>query len=122
MDENTQPPQVPASQEMQWKVAFHLCPLVGLLVPFGNLIAPLVLWLIKRPESTELDQVGKDVLNFQISISIYALVAAVLTLVFIGFLLFVAIFILWLYGMVMAAVKAGNNQPFRYPLTITFLR
>lgn len=122
MDENTQPPQVPTSSENQWKIGFHLCPLIGLVVPFGNLIAPLVLWLIKRPESTELDQVGKDVLNFQISISIYALISGVLTLVFIGLLLLIAVFILWLYGMIMAAVKASNGEPFRYPLTITLLR
>lgn len=119
------PPTPPAPNDnnvSQWQVALHLCPLVGFVVPFGNLIAPLILWLIKRQESSVIDQTGKDVLNFQISMSIYAIVSAILFFVLIGFVLIFAVFILWIYGMIMAAVKVSNATPYKYPLTITFLR
>lgn len=123
MDANPNPPPVPSDPSTnQWLVAMHLCPLVGFVIPFANLITPLILWLIKRQESPALDQAGKDVLNFQISISIYAILSIVLWFILIGFVLSFLVFILWLYGMVMAAMKVGTNETFRYPFTISFLR
>ncbi len=123
MDATPNPPTVPSDPSTnQWQVAMHLCPLVGFVIPFGNLLTPLILWLIKRQESPTLDQAGKDVLNFQISISIYAILSIVLWFILIGFVLSFLVFILWLYGMVMAAMKVGTNETFRYPFTIHFLR
>jgi len=124
------PPPAPAATpvapvdpvDRQWLVALHLCPLIGLIIPFGNMVAPLVLWLIKRPESAVIDQTGKEVLNFQISVFIYAVVSLVLCMILIGFLLLFGVFVLWIYGIIMGAVKAGNGEPFRYPLTLTLLR
>ncbi len=103
-------------------MAIHLSPLIGLVVPFGNLIAPLILWLIKRPESPVLDSEGKSALNFQISITIYAIVSLLLMLILVGFLTALATTILWFYGMVMAGIKTGNGEPVVYPLSIRFLK
>ena len=42
-------PQV-SKEEQNWAVICHLSALAGFLVPFGNIVGPLVVWLIKRAE------------------------------------------------------------------------
>ena len=100
----------------------HLLGFAGFVFPFGNIIAPLILWLVKRPESPLLDRTGKEVLNFQISSTIYAAAAGILCFVLIGLLILPVIFILWVVFMVIAAVKTGNGEDYRYPLTIRILQ
>ena len=119
-----QPPAVPPSptNDNSLAVLMHLLGFAGFVFPFGNIIAPLILWLIKRAESPLLDRTGKEVLNFQISYVIYAAVAGLLCFVLIGFLILPAIFILWVVFMVVAAVKTGNGEEYRYPMTIRLLQ
>jgi uncharacterized Tic20 family protein len=103
-------------------VVMQLLGFAGFVFPFGNIIAPLILWLVKRAESPLLDRTGKEVVNFQISYTIYASVAGLLCFVLVGFLILPAIFILWVVFMVVAAVKTGNGEEYRYPLTIRLLQ
>lgn len=119
------PPALPAPtpEEQSWAIALHLSGFAGFILPsLGQIIAPLVIWLIKRPESAYLDRVGKDVLNFQISYTIYAAIAGVLCWLCIGFVLLPVVLIVWIVYMIMAAVKTSNGQSFSYPLTIRFLQ
>lgn len=116
------PPPLPSREEQSWAIALHLSGFAGLILPsFGQIIAPLVIWLIKRPQSPLLDQVGKDVLNFQISYTIYAAIALALCWVCIGLALLPVIGILWIIFMIIAAVKTSNGEGYSYPLTIRFL-
>lgn len=94
----------------------------GFVFPFGNILGPLVLWLIKRSESPLLDRIGKEVLNFQISYTIYVAVAGILCFVLIGFLILPVIGLLWIIFMIIAAVKTGNGEEYKYPLTIRLLQ
>jgi len=102
----------------------HLSAFAGLIgIPFGNIIGPLVLWLIKRDEIPFVDQEGKESLNFQISMTIYALVAGVLTFVFVGFFLLLAIMIVNIVCVIKAAIKANTGEGYyTYPLTIRFIK
>ena len=52
----------------------HLSSLAGSVIPFGNIVGPLVVWLIKKDEYAFVDDQGKESLNFQISITIYTVV------------------------------------------------
>jgi uncharacterized Tic20 family protein len=62
-----------------WAMFCHLAGLGGLVVPaIGSVIAPLVIWQIKKDEFEFVDDQGKEAVNFQISILIYALVAGLL--------------------------------------------
>jgi Uncharacterized protein conserved in bacteria len=122
------PPPVPAPSNNQpttdnsLAVVMQLLGFAGFVFPFGNIIAPLILWLVKRTESPLLDRTGKEVVNFQISFTIYAAIAGVLCFVLIGLLILPVIFVLWIVFMVIAAVKTGNGEDYRYPATIRLLQ
>lgn len=106
-----------------WAMLCHLGGLGVYVVPtIGHLLAPLIIWLIKKDESPLVDDQGKESLNFQISITIYALVALVLTLIIIGFFLLFAVGIFDLVMVIIAAVKANSGEKYRYPLCIRFIK
>jgi uncharacterized Tic20 family protein len=107
-----------AAPDRTWDVLCHISALAGFVVPFGNILGPLILWLIKRQELPSVDAHGKEALNFQISVTIYMAVAAVLMLVIIGFFLMIGIAVAAIVLVVIAAVKASNGELYRYPLTI----
>ena len=124
------PPSLPPSSGIplsQWKVILHLSGLAGLIafIPVGNIVAPLIIWLIKKTEFPELDLEGRKVLNFQISFSIYFIVSAILTMgmacLFFPVPLFAAVGLVWLIFTIIGGIKASNNEPYEYPLTMKFL-
>jgi len=107
----------------------HLAAFAGFVVPFGNIIGPLIVWLVKRDQSAGVDAHGKESLNFQISWSIYGVVlgamGAILAIILVGFLFFIVIGIgafVVLILTIIGAVKANNGELYRYPLTIRFLK
>lgn len=111
-----------AGNVRNWCVACHLSALAGFVVPaFGHVLGPLIVWLIKRGESPEIDAHGKEALNFQISMLIYNLVAGVLCLLLIGFALLAVLHILNVVFVILAAIKASEGQMYRYPLTIRLI-
>lgn len=110
----------------QWAVAIHLSALLGLVTGVGQILAPLIIWLIKKPEYPALDQVGRDVLNFQISYTIYGFVATIVgfglsCLLFIPLLLPVAVCIAWLVFTIIGGVKMSNGERYVFPLAIKML-
>jgi uncharacterized Tic20 family protein len=106
-----------------WCAFIHASALLGVFLHFpGHLLPPLILWLIKRNESPELDTHGKEAVNFQISMLIYNAVAAVFCLVLVGF---VALAVLWLLNaifVIIAAIQASDGKFYRYPMTIRFIQ
>ena len=109
-------PPVSVSDEKTWGVLMH----VGSL--FIGFLAPLIVWLIYRERSQTLDQQGRTALNWQISALIYAVVSSVLMIVLVGFFTIFAVAILDIVFCIVAAVKAGDREAWRYPLAIPFLR
>ena len=87
-----------------------------------HILAPLAIWLIKRSDSSAIDTTGKEVLNFQISYSIYTGVSILLCFVLVGFLFLPVVLVTWIVCMVLAAMKTSNGEAYRYPFTIRFLR
>ena len=116
-----------SNEERTWGMLSHLAALVGyFVVPFGNIIAPLIIWLVKKDESQFVADQAKESLNFQISLMIYAIVGTIvgliLMLVVVGFFLLIALWgALYVGGIVLtivAAIRANEGQAYRYPLTI----
>ncbi|PXA04327.1 DUF4870 domain-containing protein [Coraliomargarita sinensis] len=101
----------------------HLLGLSGFLgVPFGNILGPLVMWLIKREECAFADACGKEALNFQISMTIYSVVALLSILAFIGIVLFPVILILNIVYTIIASIRASEGTNYQYPFTIRFIK
>jgi len=100
----------------------HLSAFAGYIVPFGNFIGPLIIWLMKKEEMPFVDDQGKESLNFQITVTIAMIVSAVLVLVVIGVFLMIGIGLASLIFMIIAAVKANSGEHYRYPLTIRFIK
>jgi len=121
---SSQPPAIPPNPttDNSLAVVMQLLGFAGFVFPCGNIIAPLILWLVKRTDSPYLDRIGKEAINFQISYTIYAIVAGLLCFVLVGFLLFPILFIAWVVLMVVAAVKTGNGEEYKYPFTIRLLQ
>lgn len=114
---------IDSKQENTWGMLCHLTALAGFIgVPLGNILGPLVVWLIKRHEYPFVEEQGKESLNFQISMTIYALIAALLTLVVIGIFLIIGLVIADIVFVIIASVKTSNREAYRYPLTIRFFK
>lgn len=102
----------------------HLSALSGIVlpVPFANIVVPLIIWHVKRDELPFVAEQGKEVLNFQITVTIALIVSAILILVLIGFLLLPLVAIAALVLTVLGGVKASSGEPYRYPFAIRFLQ
>jgi uncharacterized Tic20 family protein len=106
-----------------WGMLCHLTALslyVG--IPFGNLIGPLIVWLIKKDHYPFVDEQGKESLNFQISMTIYGIIAGILCLILIGFLLLLVLLVLEIVLVIIATVRTSKGEAYRYPLTIRFIK
>jgi uncharacterized Tic20 family protein len=109
-------------EERNWAMLSHLSALIGYIaIPFGNVIAPLIIYLMKKDESPFVAEQSRESLNFQISMSIYMLISGVLVLILIGFLLLAAVWVVGVVLTVIASVKAANGEAYRYPLTIRLI-
>lgn len=111
-----------SKDERTWGMLCHLIAFSGVVIPFGSIIGPLVIWLIKKDEMPFVDDQGKESLNFQITMLIAIIISAILTVVVIGFLLLAVLGIFWLVIVIMAAVKANDGVAYRYPYAIRFLK
>ena len=108
--------------ENMWAMFCHLSALSGIIIPFGHIIGPLVIWLIKKDEFALVNDQGKEALNFQISMTIYLLVSVVLIIVLIGIVMLIGLVIFDIIVTIIAMVKANEGVPYRYPLCIRFIK
>jgi uncharacterized protein len=117
------PPEAGAltADEKQWAMIGHLSALAGFVVPFGNLIAPLVVWMMKKEESKFIEEHARESLNFQISASIYLIGLSLTICIGIGLVLVPLAVLAEVVLIIMASMKASSGQSYRYPITIRFL-
>ena len=90
-------------------------------IPFGNILGPLIMYLIKKDEMPFGGGQAKEALNFQISLTIYGIVSGILVLVFVGVLLLAALLVIFIVFTIIAAIKSNEGEFYRYPLTIRFV-
>jgi uncharacterized Tic20 family protein len=87
-------------------------------------IAPLIIWQVKREQSKYLDWHGKEAVNFQITAFIAWCITAVFAFVTcgVGNLLFLPLFVGVVVCVILAAVRANEGKCWRYPLTIRLVK
>lgn len=105
-----------SSEEKTLALLSHLlCIIVGVL-------APLVIWLIKKDESAFVNEHAKESLNFQISMIIYSIIAGFLCFAVIGFVLLPLLGVFALIVIIIATVRASKGEHYEYPLTIRLVK
>lgn len=109
-------------EDKQLLVITHLSQLVTLTTGFGSLLIPLIIWITQKDKVWMMDENGKNILNFQISLIVYALICVPLILVLgLGLLGFALIGILGIVFPILNAIKVSNGETPRYPLSFNFI-
>jgi len=111
-----------SKEECNWAMACHLASLAGFIIPFGNILGPLIIWVIKKEEFPLVGDQGKEAVNFQITVFLAGLIGALLIFVLIGFLVLFALAVYWLVFTVIAAMHASEGESYRYPYTLRLLK
>lgn len=96
--------------------------LIYVLSFFTSLIAPLIIWLIKRDESPFVDRAGKNYLNFLLSYLIWITVASIAIFIIIGIIILPILLLLNFIFTIVSAVKAYNGEDYLPPLSIRFFK
>ncbi|MFB9054113.1 DUF4870 domain-containing protein [Formosa undariae] len=79
---------MPNTSQRNIAAFLHLSTFCGFIFPFGNLIAPIILWTMTKDKSMFIDKHGKEVINFQISIFLYTVILGIITIPFFFYNLF----------------------------------
>jgi uncharacterized Tic20 family protein len=117
-----EPAASPTQDDRTWGMLAHLSTFIGLVIPFGTVIAPLVIWLVKKDQSAFIAENAKEALNFNITLAIVGVVCWILVFVFIGVLLFVVLAIYWLAMTILAALKANEGNIYRYGISLRLVK
>ena len=126
MDQSQSPPPLPEGPSAtQWITIVHLSALAGILiVGFGHMLGPFIIWLLKKQDVPGLDAAGKNVLNFQISWTLWGILSAIVA-AFGSCLVFplaipLILLAFWLFYVIKGAIAASNGAIYQFPLTIRF--
>ena len=120
-----QPQQIeslPTKDERTWAMLCHFSAFAGLIFPFGNFLAPLIIWLIKKEELPFVEDQGKEVLNFQISMTIYLLISGMLCFILIGIPILIGLVIFSFIITIIAAISANDGKSYRYPINLRLIK
>lgn len=116
-----QPPEL-SQDERNMGIAVQVSSFAGYIIPFGSILGPFIVWLMKRDEMPFVDECGRNCLNFKISLMIYMMISAILMFVGIGFILIGVLAIVDIVFTIIAAMKASEGISYKYPMTIKFLK
>ncbi len=109
--------------EKKWGIVIHLAAFVGLLLAPGLALGPLIVWMLKKHDSSYLDAQGKKAINFQLTILLATFVLAMLSII-IRPILAIA-FVTGIAGLVFAAIAGVNiykNGDFNYPFSLKIIK
>lgn len=110
-----------SSSDRTWGVLTHASAFVGFVIPFGNILAPLIIWAIKKDESRFIDENGKEAINFQITWTVLLFLVGLTIFLVIGLVLVPVVALAWVILVVIAIIRASNDEVYDYPLTIDLI-
>lgn len=90
-------------------------------IALANVVAPLVIWLVKKDTMPFVDAHGKESLNFQITIMIAYAVSGVLVCFGPGIPLVLAVALLQIIFPILAGIAAFEGKPYKYPLALRLI-
>jgi uncharacterized Tic20 family protein len=124
MSEESIPPMeiTTSKDERTWAMLSHFSALCMFIFPFGNILAPLIIWLIKKEEMSFVEDQAKEVLNFQISMTIYLLISGILCFILIGIPFVIGLGIFNVIITIIAGIKANDGKSYRYPINLRLIK
>lgn len=112
-----------SDKDINQKAMFiQLSAFAGYVIPFGTIIAPVVLWVLWRDKDPYLNDMGREAVNFQFSMILYYFISFLLCFVIIGFLLIFAAVIFHIAFIIIGAVQTSRGVDYRYPMIIRFIK
>ncbi len=105
-----------------WGSLAHLSALTGMLIPFGSLIVPLLVWRTRGQRTPFVGDQALEALNFNITVAIAFLPCVALSFLFLGILAIFVLVIYWIIMTVIATIKAGEGHTYRYPITLRLIK
>ncbi len=106
----------------QLLVLTHLSQLLTYVTGFGGLIVPLVLWLSQKDTVEGMNEHGKSIVNFQLSLLLYVFISIpAIFLLGLGILMLLGIGVLGLVMPIVNAIKATKGEKISYFMTIKFI-
>lgn len=110
-------------EDKQLLVVTHLSQLLDFVSGIGGFVVPLIIWIVKRDEIRGMNETGKSILNFRISMFIYAIVCIPLILFFgLGILGLIILVFFYLIFPISNAIKVSNGEEPNYPFSIQFIK
>ncbi|OAB77311.1 DUF4870 domain-containing protein [Cochleicola gelatinilyticus] len=108
--------------DTQLLVVTQLSQLLTYITGFGGLVVPLIIWLVKKDEVSGMDIHGKQIVNFQLSMILFALISIPLIFAFgLGVLTLILVGIVSFIMPIVNAVKASNSEAPNEFMTIRFI-
>jgi len=112
----------PSKDERTWAMLCHFSTYIGFIFPFGNIIVPLIIWLSKREDLPLVEDQGREVLNFQISMTIYFIISGILCIILIGIPIVIGLIIFDFIITIVAAISANDGKSYRYPINLRLIK
>lgn len=110
------PQPMSPTDEKLWATLTHVG---GILFSW---IAPLIAYLVLKDRGPFIRQHTAAALNFQLTMLIGYLIGGVLSLILIGYLVLLAVWVLTIVFGIMAALAANRGEYYKYPISITFVQ
>jgi len=111
----------PSGRERTLAMACHLSAFAGVIIPFGNIFGPLVVWILTKDEYPLADDQGKESLNFQISVFLYSIVCGLLIFLVVGIFMLLVLALFTIIQVIKASISANNGNAYRYPFCLRFI-
>jgi uncharacterized Tic20 family protein len=112
----------PSKDERTWAMLCHFSTYIGFIFPFWNIIVPLIIWLSKREDLPLVEDQGREVLNFQISMTIYFIISGILCIILIGIPILIGLIIFDFIITIVAAISANDGKYYRYPINLKLIK
>ncbi len=109
-------------EDRTWGSLAHLCALAGLLIPFGSLLGPLIMWRTRGQRSAFVGNEALEALNFNISVALAFVICLALAWILVGILMLSGLVIYWIVMTVIATIRTGEGHAYRYPVTLRLIR
>ncbi|MFT7670874.1 MAG: putative Tic20 family protein [Planctomycetota bacterium] len=110
------------SASTNWALAAHLSGLLAYVTGLGGILAPMVIWLIKKDEDEFVGRHALEAVNFQITVFIACVVSIPLIFVIIGIPMILLVALFQVVFSIIAALTAAQGSEYRYPWTLRLVK